>query len=343
MGFSIFASKYQFFGEGTSLTQNQDVLNALFDPNGTVLTDSANLFTQSTYGANVFATAQLSELFFKKRRFTQFSRIGLTYQISATSIQDPKVNSSADPAARIPVIYRTPNILTSQITGSFVYDTRQGARNGIDTLNGKQLSVSLAFAGLGGDVRTYQPSLQYSQFIPIRKKKTKNPEVLAFRIQAGTIGTWSLSNKVRNANSISFIGGVPAYSRYFLGSENDIRGYDSRSIGPVAPFDTYVTSRNVVLATNASGTPVTNNTGLSTRDRDELITIGQLTGIHGANPALFTRNFRFIGGDTELLGNVEYRIPIFGPATMAIFGDVGSVFNLRKSADAGNKQRISAG
>jgi outer membrane protein insertion porin family len=28
---------------------------------------------------------------------------------------------------------------------------------------------------------------------------------------------------------------------------------------------------------------------------------------------------------------VEYRIPIFGPATLALFGDIGSAFNLRKS------------
>ena len=330
VGFSVFASRYRFFGEGTFLTQNTSVLNDLFNPLGAVQTDISNLFTQTTIGGNIFATAPLSEIFFKKRRFTQFSRVGLTYQLSATSIADPTVNQSADPAARIPVIYRQPNILTSQITATFVYDTRQPAANGIDTLNGKQLSLSLGLAGLGGDVRTYQPSIQYSQFIPIRKKRTKNPEVLAFRIQAGTIGTLGLTNKVRNANSISFIGGVPAYSRYFLGSENDIRGYDSRSIGPVAPFDTYVTTRNVVVATNASGTANT-STGLDPRTLGELTTIGQLTGTGGANPALFSRNFRFIGGDTELLGNVEYRLPIFGPATMALFADVGSVFNLRKS------------
>ena len=330
VGFSVFASRYRFFGEGTFLTQNTSVLNDLFNPLGAVQTDISNLFTQTTIGGNIFATAPLSEIFFKKRRFTQFSRVGLTYQLSATSIADPTVNQSADPAARIPVIYRQPNILTSQITATFVYDTRQPAANGIDTLNGKQLSLSLGLAGLGGDVRTYQPSIQYSQFIPIRKKRTKNPEVLAFRLQAGTIGTLGLTNKVRNANSISFIGGVPAYSRYFLGSENDIRGYDSRSIGPVAPFDTYVTTRNVVVATNASGTANT-STGLDPRTLGELTTIGQLTGTGGANPALFSRNFRFIGGDTELLGNVEYRLPIFGPATMALFADVGSVFNLRKS------------
>ncbi len=332
VGFSVFASRYRFFGEGTFLTQNQDILSDLFDPFGTVTTDESNLFTQTTYGANVFATAPLSELFFKKRQFTQFSRVGLTYQFSATSIADPEVNDLADPAARIPVIYRQPNIITSRVTGTFVYDTRQPAANGIDTVGGKSLAFSVAFAGLGGDVRTYQPNITYSQFIPVRNKRSKNPHVFAFRVQAGTIGTWSITDNIRNANSISFVGGVPAYERYYLGSENDIRGYNSRSIGPVAPFDTYVTSRNVVLTTNAFGDPET-NTGLPQRDADEIATIGQVTGIGGANPALFTRNFRFIGGDTQLLANVEYRIPIFGPATMAIFADVGSVFNLRTTGN----------
>jgi outer membrane protein insertion porin family len=330
VGFSLFASRYHFFGEGTFLTQNQDVLTSLFDPLGAVRTDESNLFTQSTLGGNVFATAPLSELFFKKRRFTQFSRVGLTYQFTATSIKDPEVNQSADPAARIPVIYAQPGIITSRITGSFVYDTRQPAANGIDTLRGKSLALSVGFAGLGGDVRTYSPSVQYSHFIPIRKKRSKNPEVFAFRIIAATIGTWSVTEAVRNANSLSFVGGVPAYERFFLGSENDIRGYESRAISPIAPFDTYVTSRNVVVANNAFGTADT-STGLNQRDTDEIRTIGQLTGFGGANPALFTRNFRFIGGDTQLLGNVEYRIPIFGPATLALFGDIGSVFNLRRN------------
>ncbi|HVF48365.1 MAG TPA: outer membrane protein assembly factor BamA [Pyrinomonadaceae bacterium] len=330
VGFSVFASRYRFFGEGTFLTQNQDILDDLFNPLGTVVTDESNLFTQTTYGANVFATAPLSEFFFKKRRFTQFSRIGLSYQFSATSIADPEVNQSADPASRIPVIYRQPNILTSRITGTFAYDTRQPAPNGIDTVRGSSLSLSVGLAGLGGDVRTYQPNAVYTQFIPIRNTKSKNPHVLAFRVSAGTIGTFAVTDKIRNANSISFVGGVPAYERYYLGSENDIRGYTSRSIGPVAPFDTYITARNVVVTTNAFGPPDTNH-GLDARTVNELKTIGEVTGFSGANPALFSRNFRFIGGDTQLLANVEYRLPIFGPATMAFFADVGSVFNLRST------------
>ncbi|MGH9946050.1 MAG: outer membrane protein assembly factor BamA [Pyrinomonadaceae bacterium] len=331
VGFSAFVSKAKFFGEGTFLTQNTNVLNDLFNPLGQIRTDESNLFTQSTFGFNVFATAPLSEIFFKKRRFTQFSRVGLTYQFSSTSITDPPVNQSADPAARIPVIFAQPGILTSRITGTFVYDTRKPAANGIDTVGGQQISASIGLAGLGGDVRTYSPSISLTKFIPIRKRKTKTPDVFAFRIQAGTVGAFAITDNIRNANSIAFVGGIPVFERFFLGSENDLRGYESRSIGPISPFDTFVTTRNVSAATNASGTPIPITGFENPNIPIEIAALGQLTGISGANPALFSRNFRFVGGDTQLLGNFEYRVPIFGPATLAVFADVGAVFNLRRS------------
>lgn len=335
VGFSLFASKAKFFGEGTFLSTDNQLLSDASNPFGTVTTDEGNLFTQATYGANVFATAPLSELFFKKRRFTQFSRVGLTYQFSATTISDPP-NNTADNTV-VPIIYAQPNILTSRVTASFVYDSRQPAANGIDTLKGSQISASVAVAGLGGDVRTYQPNIQFSQYIPIRKKRSKNPEVFAYRLTAGTIGTFATTRTIREANSLSFVGGVPIYERYYLGSENDIRGYNSRSIGPIAPFDTYVTARNIQVATNINGTivPVT---GLNSRDRGEIASLGLLTGPDAPNSALLSPNFRFIGGDTQLLGNFEYRIPLFGPATLAVFADIGSVFNLRKSGT----QRINS-
>lgn len=331
VGFSAFASRYKFFGEGTFLTQNQDLLNDLFNPLGNVVTDESNLFTQSTYGGTVFATAPLSELFFRKRAFTQFSRVGLTYQISSTSIADPPVNQSADPSQRIPIIYQQPGIITSRVTASFVYDTRQPAANGIDTAKGSQLSASFAFSGLGGDVRTYQPNITYSRFIPIRHRRSKNPEVFAFRIQAGTIGAFAVTDSVKNANSIAYVGGVPLYERYYLGGETDIRGYSARALGPLAPFDTYITSRNVTVTRNASGEPIPVTGYTNPQILTDIATIGQVTGATGANPALFSRNFRYIGGDTQLLGNFEYRVPIFGPATLAFFADIGSVFNIRKS------------
>jgi outer membrane protein insertion porin family len=324
VGFSLFASRYRFFGEGTFLSQNQDIINDALNPQGALVTSSDNLFTQNTYGGNIFATAPLSE-FLPKRTFSRFSRIGLSYQFSTTSIDEPAVNQLSDPALGVPVIFSQPNIITSRITPSFVYDYRP-RNNGIDTIEGRQLSASFAFSGLGGDVRTYQPSLSYSQFIPVRRRKSKNPEVFAFRVIAGTIGSFATGEKIRNSNSLNFIGGIPRYERYFLGSEQDIRGYDSRSLSPIAPFDGFVTTRNVVAATNVSGTPVP-IPGLAS----ELAGLGAFTGIDGANTAQISRNFQFIGGDTQILGNFEYRIPIFGPANLAVFADVGSVFNLHKT------------
>ena len=184
VGFSLFASRYRFFGEGTSLTQNPDVLDDLFNPLGQVTTDSANLFTQSTYGATVFATAPLSELFFKRRRFTQFSRVGLTYQISATSITDPEINESADLSQRIPVIYTQPNILTSRITDHCLRHASACGERHRHSLSGKAAYASFALAGLGGDVALISRISAFRKYIPVRRKNRKNPEVFAYRIQA---------------------------------------------------------------------------------------------------------------------------------------------------------------
>lgn len=330
VGLSLFASRYKFFGEGTFLSQNTDAIAGALNPFGTIITDESALFTQNTYGANVFATAPLSELFFRKQRFTQFSRIGLTYQFSATSIEDPPINDSLDPTERIPIVFEQPSIITSRITPTFVYDTRQPSANGIDTLRGTQIAANFAFAGLGGDVRTYQPNITFTQFIPVRRKKSDNAEVFGFRIQAGTIGSFATTEKIRNANSLSFVGGVPIFERYFLGSEFDVRGYNTRSIGPIAPYNSYITSRNIVVARNLVG-EAEEAPGLSDQRRDEIAALGLLNGPDGELNALFRNNYRFIGGDTKLLGNFEYRIPIFGPVTLAAFADVGAVFNLRET------------
>ncbi len=329
VGFSLFASRYKFFGEGTFLSQNQDLIFDAQTQQGSLTTDSGNLFTQQTYGASLFATAPLSE-FLPKRAFSRLSRIGLTYQFSATTIKEPSVNQSGDTSLAVPVIFAQPNILTSRITPTFVYDSRQPSANGIDTLRGTQISASFGLAGLGGDVRTYQPTITYTSFIPVRRRRSKNAEVFGFRIQAGTVGSFGITDNIRNANSIAFVGGVPIYERYFLGSEYDLRGYTSRAIGPIAPYDGFVTSRNVQVATNVSGTVVP-VAGLSSDFVNELAANGTFTGASGTRPAALSQNFQFVGGDTQLLGNFEYRVPIFGPVSLAAFADVGSVFNLRKT------------
>ena len=192
VGFSVFASRAKFFGEGTFLSQNQDAIAAALNPN--IIVDEADLFTQSTYGASVFATAPLSELFFKKRRFTQFSRVGFSYSFSSTSIEDPEVNQGGG-TDTIPVIFAQPSITTSKITPTFVYDSRQPAPNGIDTLRGSQISASFGLAGLGGDVRTFQPNITYTKFIPVRNKRSERTEVFGFRLQAGHISSFATTRQ----------------------------------------------------------------------------------------------------------------------------------------------------
>jgi outer membrane protein insertion porin family len=336
-GFSIFTFSQKFFGEGTALSQNLAAQQGLF---GTALdffnTNEENLFTQTSTGGSLFLSAPLSE-FYRKRPFTQFSRIGLSYQISQSSVKEPAVNAQNNPNTFIPVLYNQPNILTSRVTGSFVYDSRRytSKANPTDPTSGSQLSFSLGLSGLGGDVRTYAPSASYLRFFPVRRKggDNPNPEVFGFRILALNIGTFATTAKIRNANSLAFIDGIPVYERFFLGGEDSIRGYNVRSISPIVPLDTFITSRNVTLGSNATGAiqPVP---GLAASVAQQLAQVGAFTGTGGANSFLVSRQFTSgIGGDTQLLGNFEYRIPLFGPVSLAAFADIGTVFNIRKQRD----------
>ena len=326
-GFSLFGTTQKFFGEGTFLSQN---LNAQQGASGSTFdffnVSEENLFTRTSYGGSLFVSAPLSE-FYRKRRFTQFSRVGASYQFSTSSVTDPKVNSDpANPTQFIPVVYSQPSIITSRGTLSFVYDTRNGS---IDPTQGKEVSLSAALAGLGGDVRTYQPTLSYTQYLPIRNKRGDHPHVFGFRLIASTVGSFATSAKVRGANSLAFVDGVPIFERFFLGDEFSIRGYNVRSITPLAPLDTYVTSRNVVVASNASGAPVA-VPGVPA----SLANIGTFTGPSGNNIAQLPRSFTPVGADTQLLGNFEYRIPVFGrTVSLAAFADIGSAFNLRSKKD----------
>ncbi len=328
-GFSIFAFTQKFFGEGTFLSQNQ---GAQQGASGSVIdflnVDERNLFTRNSYGASIFASAPLSE-FYRKRRFTQFSRVGLSYQFSTTSVTDPEVNTDPNnPTQFIPVIYAQPSIITSRATASFSYDTRNAS---IDPTSGQELSVAVALAGLLGDVRTYQPTLSYTRFMAVRRKKSEHPEVFGFRIIAGTVGSFSITDKVRNSNSLAFVDGVPIFERFFLGDEFTIRGYNVRSISPISPLDTFVTTEpgTAVIASNPIGTPVP-VAGVPSA----LANIGVFTGPTGNNVVGLPRSFTSIGADSQLLGNFEYRIPVVGNTVgLAAFIDVGTAFNLRTKND----------
>ena len=334
-GFTLFAYSQKFFGEGTFLSQNTSAQQGFLDSTfGFTTANDTNLFTRNSLGASIFASAPLSE-FYRKRPFTQFSRVGLSYQLAQSSVKDPAVNTTGTADQFIPVIYRQPSIITSRATATFVYDTRNAS---IDPTAGRSLTLAVGLAGLGGDVRTYQPTIEFTQFYKLRNKKSQHPHVFGFRILAGTTGSFATSAKVRNANSLAFVDGVPIYERFFLGDEFTIRGYNVRSISPITPLDTYITSRNVVVSTNPSGTPIP-VPGLS----QSFAAIGTFTGSTGSNIAQLPRAYTATGADTQVLGNFEYRIPIFGNAVSgALFVDVGSAFNLRSNGTQGYSSNFLA-
>ena len=325
VGFNVFYQNYQFFGQGFA---SFNAARALQDFSG------QSLFTQKTVGASVTASAPLS-YFAKRFRMGRFIRIGTSYSFRTTDILDPAVNTDSDPSNNILVTFRQSGVTQSTLTPSISYNTLNAS---LDPTKGKSVTLGLSMSGgpLGGKVNTIEPTLEFKMFRPLfagrentARLDPQKTRTLGFRALFANIGSFGTPFQ---SNSLSFIGGTPLFARFFLGGEETIRGYSIRGISPTAPVVSTVTTRNVV-AKDAAG--------------NELKVVPPKNGHSGTvapsviNQFIFTDQVdprapvfpAFIGGDTELLFNIEYRIPIIGPVSFAPFFDIGSVFNLRSLAD----------
>jgi len=146
----------------------------------------------------------------------------------------------------------------------------------------------MEFAGIGGTVRSIRPIAQYKRFITVQNRRN-------------AIG-YSL-----NGSFISGYGGLvaPPFQRFYMGGENDIRGFDIRSVSPVA----FLPSSNVITLTNPDGTPVPKNPSNPRQGNWTIpIPVDQIV---------------FPGGDLSAWGNLEYRITIAGPVAIVPFVDTG--------------------
>jgi outer membrane protein insertion porin family len=184
-------------------------------------------------------------------------------------------------------------IITSKIFPNFSFNTLD---SGISPHKGHQMTLGVEFAGIGGTVHSVRPVIQYKKFIPVQNRRN----ALGFNIQGSFISGW---------------GGLvaPPFQRFFMGGENDIRGFDIRSVSPVA----FLPSSNVITLTNPDGTPVPKNP---------------------ANPRLGNWTIPipvdqivFPGGDLSVFTNFEYRITIAGPVAIVPFWDMGIDPILRRS------------
>lgn len=245
-------------------------------------------FQQNSAGFTVFASYPL-------RR--SFARVGLTYSYSKSSLQAFSLASQAYFEA---VNFRGlvgPNALSgitsSQVMPTYLYNTVDNAWN---PMSGKYIYAALAFSGsiLGGNVNTIRPVIEFKYFHPINKRRN----TLGFHVLA---------------SMVSGFGGrvAPPFSRFYIGGEEDIRGFDIRTVSPIAFYPTV----GQVCNRDNSGNII-----------PALNTDGRSSGACGSFTRFPYNTVIFPGGDTTVVTNFEYRIPIAGPVTLAYFVDVGTAF-----------------
>ncbi|HWR15845.1 MAG TPA: outer membrane protein assembly factor BamA [Terriglobales bacterium] len=302
-GFTVFSRRFDYnyakelqIASGVQQNFNEAILNTLQN------------FSQSSTGFTVSASYPL------RRSFT---RLGLTYAFDNSSVE---VFSDASRLYFQTLSFRTisgPDSLKGVITSKVIPSI---SRSTIDhpqqPHSGKSFFLASEISGLGGNVASIRPIFEWKQFIPMKgiKPRMKEPyearQTLGYRIQASFLSGYA--GKV-----------APPFERFFSGGENDIRGFDIRSISPLAYFvekvDAPYFSPDDPCLTNpgvpCSGIPLDPN---NPRRGSQTVPIP-------------VRRLIYPGGDTNIIANLEYRIPIAGPVTLATFADFGLNMALRNS------------
>jgi len=282
-GFNVYFTKFIFdqAREAALFTGQQIALPSALEQN-------LQNYTQSSKGFSV-------SLSYPIRR--SFKRIGISYQLddsnivaittaSKTLFNFLQFSGISGPSA-------LNGIVTSKITPSF---TKNSLDRALFPHSGSSIFFGTEIAGLGGTVRTVRPILSYKHFIPLQKRRN----TLGFNVTG------------------SFLTGYggrvpPPFQRFYDGGENDIRGFDIRSISPV------------------SFLPTTTSTPLRNPD-------GSIVPKNPANPLqgsytipIPVNQIVFPGGDLSMTGNMEYRVTIAGPVALAPFVDMGVEPILRDS------------
>ena len=232
--------------------------------------------------------------FFSYNLRRSFARVGLSYSYSDTSLQ-PLTSS-----AKAYFTYLNfegiggPNqlqgIKASTITPTFAYNT---VNHPITPTKGLRVNFGFGYTGtaLGGNVNTLQPSLDVAYF----RRGIFKGNVMGFHV---------------NGRFITGYGGkvAPPYSRYYIGGEDDVRGFDILTISPIA----FIPSEQNINVLNADGSARVQKVLVSGVPVEEPVT-----------KTIPTYQLVLPGGDTAGVFNYEYRIPIFGPVNLAPFVDVG--------------------
>jgi outer membrane protein insertion porin family len=291
-GFTIFANKYDFNQEKQYglLLGEQIALNPALQEN----------YNTDTKGFTLFMSTPL-------RKF-RFTRVGITYGWSTTDIttfsqsaqllfDSIQFTSLAGPSA-------LNGIHSSKVTPTISYST---VNSQLNPTNGKEFYYGLSFEGgpLQGNVNTVSNTFSFKYFHPTYHRRN----VIGLRYQTAMITGYGGKD-------------IPPFNRYYLGGENDVRGFDFYTISPFVSIP-YSTSTSVVYydprKLGPNGNPI-----------PQSLTVPLLEFIP-------TRP----GGDYQNVLNLEYIVPIAGPVTMVFFNDLGLNGILRKSQLSLNPEAVA--
>lgn len=282
-GFTVYNRRYNYdqakqadIASGQELNLPQNFLQSLQN------------FTQNSTGF----TASLSYPLHRS-----FKRVGLTYALDNSSVT---VFTDASRTLFESLAFRGisgPNslqgVITSKVVPSFSFSTID---NPMRPHKGHSFYVASDISGLGGNVQMIRPIVEYKRFIPVNKDRN----TFGYRVQGSFLTGYA--GKV-----------APPFERFYLGGDNDLRGFDIRTVSPVA----FLADKVNFPLLNPDGTAVPIDPNNPRRGNITVpVPIYQVV---------------FPGGDTSIVGNAEYRIPIVGPVTLAAFVDAGANFALRQS------------
>jgi outer membrane protein insertion porin family len=233
-----------------------------------------------------------------------FKRVGLTYSFDNSSIT---TFSDASKQYFEFLSFRNvsgPNslegITTSKLVPSFSFSTID---NPMRPHSGRSFFVASDFAGIGGNVRMIRPVTEFKQWIPMK----------GFRPNKEGRNTFGV--RVQGSFLTGYAGQVaPPFERFYLGGDTDLRGFDIRAVSPIA----FIPDTVSVTLTNPDGvTAVPVDPSNPRRGSVQIpLPIWRIV---------------YPGGDTSVVTNAEYRMPIVGPVTLAAFVDTGWNMALRQS------------
>ncbi|MBI4874742.1 MAG: outer membrane protein assembly factor BamA [Acidobacteria bacterium] len=282
LGFTVYMQRFNYDqGREVSLLSGRNLI-PYYDALGK---DNLMNYVSNGHGFTVFANYPLKRSFARlgisygwdKSKYTTLSTASKQYfeYINFQGLGGPNALSG---------------ITTSRVIPSYTYNT---VDHPITPSRGRSLFMSTSFAGsiLGGNVNMIEPTVDAKYF----RAGFKKGHVIGFH----GLGRF-----------LTGYGGklAPPFNRFYMGGEQDVRGFEIWGISPIA----YVPSEATINVLNSDGSA-----------RLQKVIIDGAEQFAPVTQRIPIYQLIFPGGDTQLVGNFEYRIPIFGPVTLAGFFDAG--------------------